>query len=225
METYRRLLQERLTGQAITDVSVQREKTINIPAAAFEEHVKGTAFSTVERRGKHILFRLQSGRVLLLHLMLGGFLYWGTAEDKLDRTAQMTISVGRHVLYFHGLRLGYLHLLTQEEAENTVGEARSRAARPPVYRRAVYPLDTEKARRSESRAGRSACACRHWQLLCRRALSSRRDLAAPPHPFPPAGRGKTAVSLAAGCPPRCLGARRLHGNAVFPRRRSDGRLQ
>lgn len=122
METYRRLLQERLTGQAITDVSVQREKTINIPAAAFEEHVKGTAFSTVERRGKHILFRLQSGRVLLLHLMLGGFLYWGTAEDKLDRTAQVTISVGRHVLYFHGLRLGYLHLLTQEEAENRLAK-------------------------------------------------------------------------------------------------------
>ncbi|MEJ8544248.1 Fpg/Nei family DNA glycosylase [Brevibacillus borstelensis] len=118
METYRRLLQQRLAGQANTGVSIQREKTINMPAAAFEDQLIGNTFTAIERRGKHVLFRLQSGSVLLLHLMLGGFLYWGTEEDKLERTAQVTISVGSHLLYFHGLRLGYLHLLSREEAEH-----------------------------------------------------------------------------------------------------------
>lgn len=117
MENYRRLLHERVVGRPITDVQVEREKTINLPVPDFATHLRGNSFTAIERRGKHLLFHLQSGRVLLLHLMLGGFLYWGTEEDKLDRTAQVALSTGARILYFHGLRLGYLHLLTREEAD------------------------------------------------------------------------------------------------------------
>ncbi|USG65496.1 endonuclease VIII [Brevibacillus ruminantium] len=122
MENYRRLLHERLAGQRITSVSVEREKTINLPVASFVARLQGNSFVATGRRGKHLLFHLQSGDVLLLHLMLGGFLYWGTEADKLDRTAQVTLSMGNHRLYFHGLRLGYLHLLTREEAEERLAD-------------------------------------------------------------------------------------------------------
>ncbi len=47
--------------------------------------------------------------------MLGGFLYYGSDTDKLDRTAQVELHLSEHVLYFHGLRLGYLHLYTVAE--------------------------------------------------------------------------------------------------------------
>lgn len=110
METYRRLLAAQLAGQVITHAEVQREKSLNVPVPAFLQVVNGAVLTTVERRGKHLLFHLQSGQVLLLHLMLGGFLYLGTAADKLARTAQITLSFGDRVLYFHGLRLGWLHL-------------------------------------------------------------------------------------------------------------------
>ncbi|CAM3305164.1 Formamidopyrimidine-DNA glycosylase [Brevibacillus invocatus] len=73
-------------------------------------------------RGKHLLFEWESGHVLLLHLMLGGFLYWGTTEDKLDRSAQVTLSFASHILYFHGLRLGYLHLLTPEQVTERLAD-------------------------------------------------------------------------------------------------------
>ena len=112
METYRRLLQERVGGRAITATLVQREKTINLDPAQFDRILVGNRITLVDRCAKHLLFHLESGHVLLLHLMLGGFLYYGTAEDKLGRTAQVTISFGQPILYFHGLRLGYLHLLT-----------------------------------------------------------------------------------------------------------------
>ena len=117
METYRRLLQERICGPEITGTQVTREKTINLAQDAFAHVLRGNRLTRIERRGKHLLFMLQTDHLLLLHLMLGGFLYWGTREDKLDRTAQVTISFGERILYFHGLRLGYLHLLTTAEAD------------------------------------------------------------------------------------------------------------
>ncbi|MGG1658906.1 Fpg/Nei family DNA glycosylase [Brevibacillus sp. NRS-1366] len=112
METYRRLLQERIGGRSITATLVQREKTINLPPNEWNRILLGNRITLVDRRAKHLLFHLESSHVLLLHLMLGGFLYYGSTEDKLDRTAQVTISFDDHILYFHGLRLGYLHLLT-----------------------------------------------------------------------------------------------------------------
>ncbi|MFS0557591.1 Fpg/Nei family DNA glycosylase [Brevibacillus sp. 179-C9.3 HS] len=117
METYRRLLQERIGGKTITATHVQREKTINLPPAEFARLLQGNRLTLVDRRAKHLLFHLESGHVLLLHLMLGGFLYLGSAEDKLKRTAQVTLSFGELILYFHGLRLGYLHLLTNDQID------------------------------------------------------------------------------------------------------------
>ncbi|MED1800347.1 Fpg/Nei family DNA glycosylase [Brevibacillus porteri] len=117
METYRRLLQEKIGGGTITATHVQREKTINLPPAEFARLLQGNRLTLVDRRGKHLLFHLESGHVLLLHLMLGGFLYLGSAEDKLKRTAQVTLAFDERILYFHGLRLGYLHLLTNVQID------------------------------------------------------------------------------------------------------------
>lgn len=122
METYRRMLQERMGGQAITAIHVERLKTINVPPEEFGRILQANQVNEVKRRAKHLLFRLKTGHVLLLHLMLGGFLYWGTEQDRLNRTAQVTLSFGRHLLYFHGLRLGYLHLLTEKEADERLSD-------------------------------------------------------------------------------------------------------
>lgn len=70
----------------------------------------------INRRGKHLLFHLQNGQVLLLHLMLGGWMYFGTEEDKPKRTIQVQFSFGENHLYFIGLRLGYLHLYSETAA-------------------------------------------------------------------------------------------------------------
>ncbi|WP_308017552.1 Fpg/Nei family DNA glycosylase [Alkalihalobacillus deserti] len=117
MENYKHLLMEKISGKKITEVIVTREKTINMSVDEFINEVEGRTIIKIERRAKHLVFQLDSGKGLLLHLMLGGLMYVGTLSDSPDRTKQVTLSFGETQLFFIGLRLGYLHLLSKEELE------------------------------------------------------------------------------------------------------------
>jgi formamidopyrimidine-DNA glycosylase len=116
MENYSKLLNQRIAGQVITDVQINREKSINVNPDLFIAAVRGQQVLGVERRAKHLLFHLQNGHVLLLHLMLGGWMFYGTEEEKPKRTIQIRLSFGQNHLYFIGLRLGYLHLYSEKGA-------------------------------------------------------------------------------------------------------------
>ncbi|MGG3466786.1 DNA-formamidopyrimidine glycosylase family protein [Neobacillus pocheonensis] len=117
MENYKVLLNERIAGQEITEVQLNREKSININPAIFIKTVLNQKVLNVNRQGKHLLFQLQNGQTLLLHLMLGGWMFYGTEADKPKRTVQVRLSFGPNHLYFIGLRLGYLHLHSQSDVE------------------------------------------------------------------------------------------------------------
>ncbi|AST94792.1 Fpg/Nei family DNA glycosylase [Shouchella clausii] len=117
MATYQKWLTRTVVGQMITDVEVNREKSINVPVIEFKAALQHQTVTEVSRRGKQLLFHLASGQMLLLHLMLGGWMHWGTEEDAPDRTKQVILSFSRHKLYFIGLRLGYIHLHDQQSAE------------------------------------------------------------------------------------------------------------
>ncbi|MFC0214695.1 Fpg/Nei family DNA glycosylase [Paenibacillus chartarius] len=123
MEHYRRALFPLVAGKPITTVRVEREKTVNVPPDAFCRLVLGGVMSTVERRAKHLLFPLSSGLTLHLHLMLGGSMFYGTEEQKPDRSAQVTLGFadGKQ-LYFHGLRLGYLHIHDPAALQEALGK-------------------------------------------------------------------------------------------------------
>lgn len=114
METYKSLLQPLIGGKKITEVTINREKSINVPISQFKAQVENQKLETIQRRAKYLIFKLQNGSCLLLHLMLGGKIFYGDEHDKPDRTAQVRLSFGNQHLYFIGLRLGYLHLLSQE---------------------------------------------------------------------------------------------------------------
>ncbi|NBD23477.1 Fpg/Nei family DNA glycosylase [Paenibacillus glycinis] len=124
MEHYRRLLAERVAGQPITNVIVTRPKSINVPVETFERELIGRTVWFVERRGKMLLFHLDNGKRLLLHLMLGGLIRYeshaptaeGLPQERPDRSVQVTIGFPDADLCFIGLRLGYIHLLTVKEA-------------------------------------------------------------------------------------------------------------
>ncbi|MCR8631875.1 Fpg/Nei family DNA glycosylase [Paenibacillus radicis (ex Xue et al. 2023)] len=110
MENYRLLLNPRITGIPISAVEVGREKSINTSVEFFQQQLIGASIYTIERRAKHLLFHLNTTKVLVLHLMLGGMMYYGSGDDRPERTVQITISWGNRHLFFIGLRLGYLHL-------------------------------------------------------------------------------------------------------------------
>jgi len=115
MENYRRLLSERIAGARITGTEVERDKSINVDPERFDNELTGTSVWHIEQRGKHLIFHLDNGRRLLLHLMLGGILVFGTDAEKPNRNVQVTLRFPNGNLYFIGLRLGYLHLLTAKE--------------------------------------------------------------------------------------------------------------
>ncbi|MCD1257467.1 Fpg/Nei family DNA glycosylase [Paenibacillus athensensis] len=122
METYLHQLAPRIGGRTISDVLITREKSINVTPEQFAQAVAGARITALERRAKHLLFHLDSGPVLLLHLMLGGSIFYGTEAQKPQRTTQVVLRFGETALYFIGLRLGYLHLHTPEEAERLLAK-------------------------------------------------------------------------------------------------------
>lgn len=117
METYRAQLTAAIAGRTIDKAEVTREKSINIPVEQFTAKVEGSRVERIERRAKMLLFRLDNGSTLLLHLMLGGSMFWGSEEEAPDRTAQVKLGFEdeERSLFFHGLRLGYLHIYQPDE--------------------------------------------------------------------------------------------------------------
>lgn len=122
MENYRKLLSQLVLDREISGVTVGREKSINMDPKAFADELAGRRVIFVERRAKFLIFHLDNGRRLLLHLMLGGRLYFGTEQDKPNRTTQVELHFGDATLYFIGLRLGYLHLLSAKQTEEALAD-------------------------------------------------------------------------------------------------------
>ncbi len=116
METYRKMLNERLCGLKIASVQVNRAKTINEPEEVFRRELTGRQILFVERRGKQLIFHLDDGNRLLLHLMLGGWLFYGEEGPKKDGEFQVILGLNNgNRLFFGGLRLGYLHRLPAKQ--------------------------------------------------------------------------------------------------------------
>ncbi|SDM76054.1 DNA-(apurinic or apyrimidinic site) lyase [Fictibacillus solisalsi] len=122
METFRTILSNQLKGRPITQVEINREKSINLTPSLFTAQVSGAVITDIRRRAKHLIFQLNNGYALLLHLMLGGWMYIGNDEDNPDRNKQVILSFGERKLYFIGLRLGYLHLLTSAQVKDKLEE-------------------------------------------------------------------------------------------------------
>jgi formamidopyrimidine-DNA glycosylase len=122
MENYNVLLSERILHKPIDAVRIHRQKSINISAQDFTKELIGQSVRLIERRAKFLIFHLSSDKFLLLHLMLDGWMHLGTEADKPDRSTQVEIDVGGETLYFIGLRLGYIHLLDEDQVVDRMKE-------------------------------------------------------------------------------------------------------
>lgn len=92
VETVKRSLEPLVKGKQIEDVEVLCAKIIkNIEPAAFKEKVRGRMIIGVERRGKYLLFQLDRGLTLVIHLRMTGQL---TVCDR-----EFPLSKHTHVLF------------------------------------------------------------------------------------------------------------------------------
>jgi len=120
METYKIQLQRRILGKVMTSVQINREKSVNLQVEPFTNQLISRSVTGITRYGKALFFHLSSGHLLFLHLMLGGKLFWGSEDEAPDRTKQVILSFGIERLFFIGLRLGHLHLISEQEYQNHI---------------------------------------------------------------------------------------------------------
>lgn len=117
VETTRRSLLGDVVGARVVAVTV-RERRLRRPLAAdFAERLRGRRIAAIERRGKYLLFALDDGRVLLVHLgMSGSLCLTGTAALPVrhDHVA-IALDNGRQLVFNDPRRFGLMRVGRHDE--------------------------------------------------------------------------------------------------------------
>lgn len=153
MEIYKNNLNRHVKRKRLIAVKVYRQKSLNLPENEFINKILNAHIQSVDRKGKYLIFNLDSGLFLLTHMMLDGRLYFLPATtQKFDiesssaeelkkkipwipsKPSVAFVFDDKSVLLFCRLTLGFLHLLTRDELEDRLSEV------------GIDPLDKEFTR-------------------------------------------------------------------------------
>lgn len=127
VETVRRVLAPQLGGRRIERMTVYHPDVLAHPApAAFQRAAEGAAFLSADRRGKYLLFRLDTGATILVHLrMTGQLMVTPSAYPLLAHThVVFRLDNGDELRYTDVRRFGRLWLLGEEETAAFTGLAK-----------------------------------------------------------------------------------------------------
>jgi formamidopyrimidine-DNA glycosylase len=120
VETVRRRLEPVLTGRRFDDVEIADSRLVRpYEPAAVAAELEGERVASVERRGKYLIVRFESDRVLLIHLRMTGSLRHSTngLEDDPHRRALVRLDDGSDLAYRDVRRFGTWQLLEPGELE------------------------------------------------------------------------------------------------------------
>jgi formamidopyrimidine-DNA glycosylase len=133
VESVRRRLAPVLEGRVFEHVEIADPRlTRPLDPLDVSRELDGERVALVDRRGKYLIVRFESGRALLVHLrMTGSFLYsgGGTLPDDAHRRAVVTLDDGSDVAYRDVRRFGTWLLLEPEEVDAYVD---ARVGREPL---------------------------------------------------------------------------------------------
>jgi formamidopyrimidine-DNA glycosylase len=126
VESVRRQLEPALVGRRFEHVVIHDPRLVRPygPAEVAAE-LEGERVAGLERRGKYLVVRFESGRVLLIHLRMTGSLLHapsGSLEDDPHRRAVVTLDDGSDIAYRDVRRFGTWLLLEPGEAEPYLAE-------------------------------------------------------------------------------------------------------
>jgi formamidopyrimidine-DNA glycosylase len=121
VESVRRQLEPALVGRRFERVKIDDPRLVRpYEPAEVAAELEGERSVAVERRGKYLVVRFESGRVLLIHLRMTGSLRHtaaGSLQDDPHRRAVVTLDDGSDVAYRDVRRFGTWLLLEPDEAE------------------------------------------------------------------------------------------------------------
>jgi formamidopyrimidine-DNA glycosylase len=125
VETIRRGLEPFVVGRGIERAAI-RDPRLTRPFDPDEvaRQIQGERISGLDRRGKYLVFRFESGRVLLVHLrMTGNFRVTGNdAASRAHDRAVLRLDNGSDIIYRDTRRFGTWVLVEPEELEPYLAE-------------------------------------------------------------------------------------------------------
>jgi formamidopyrimidine-DNA glycosylase len=121
VETVRSRLAPGLEGRRLEHVEILDPRLVRpFEPVAVAAELEGERIAAVERRGKYLVFRFESGRSLLIHLRMTGSLRHGPAGSGMDdpyRRAVVNLDDGSDVTYRDVRRFGTWLLVEPGELE------------------------------------------------------------------------------------------------------------
>ncbi len=126
VETIRRTLCEKVTGQRISEVEMLLPRLVKWPTPhEFQAIVIHKTITGLDRRGKYLLFYLDDGYCLVVHLRMTGRLYYMLPGAEYDRFTRIVFRFdsGAALLYADSRTLGTLYALPVSELWRIAGLA------------------------------------------------------------------------------------------------------
>jgi formamidopyrimidine-DNA glycosylase len=151
VETVRTTLAPVLTGRRLERVDILDTRLVRpFEPLAVAGELEGERIEAVERRGKYLIFRFESGRSLLVHLRMTGSLRHaprGSLADDPYRRAVVRLDDGSDVAYRDVRRFGTWLLLEPGELEPYLGQRLGAEPLAPGFtaRRLAERLSARKA--------------------------------------------------------------------------------
>ena len=135
VETIRLALEPHVVGRRFEHVEIHDRRLVRpFEPTAVATSLEGERVAALGRRGKYLVVRFESGRVLLIHLRMTGSLRHapaGSLDDDPYRRAVVKLDDGSDVAYRDVRRFGTWHLLEPEEVDPYFGQ---RLGREPLER-------------------------------------------------------------------------------------------
>jgi len=118
LEVTKNFLRQVLLDRRILQVKILQPLILRYPGPdTLARALPGRSFNGVERRGKYLIFSLDSGEKLIFHLMLTGRLQWCEYREKLKtRTCvRFYLDNGKELRYFDARLMGMIYLIPDQE--------------------------------------------------------------------------------------------------------------
>ena len=121
VETVRRRIAPLLEGRTLDSVEISDARlTRPLDPVEVARELEGERVSVVDRRGKYLIVRFESGRALLIHLRMTGSVLEGEHDADAHRRAVVRLDDGSHVSYRDVRRFGTWLLLEPDEVTSYV---------------------------------------------------------------------------------------------------------
>ena len=124
VETIRRSLAEKLEGRHIVKVDIRLPRLIKWPEAAdFPSYVLRRTIIRLERRGKYLVFHLEGGMALVIHLRMTGRLFLAAPDMAPDRFTYVVFHLdnGSQLFYADARTLGTIYAMEESDLGRIAG--------------------------------------------------------------------------------------------------------